>query len=71
LNEPEHFARAPIDGGGYCLHLLRIARLFQQILRGHGDVIERISQVMADDGQEFFPGGKSDLGFAVALLFPG
>ena len=34
-------------------------------------MIERISQVMADDGQEFFPGGKSRLGFAVALLFPG
>ena len=43
----------------------------QQILGGSGDVIERISQVMADDGQKFSPGGKSRLRLAMTLLSPG
>jgi hypothetical protein len=71
LNQPEHFARASTDGGRDLFHILRLAWLFEQILGGHRDVIERIPQVMTYDGQEFFPGSKGGLGFAVALLFPG
>src|SRR5437588_9531647 len=34
-------------------------------------MIERISQVVADDGEKFLPGGEIDPGFSVALLFLG
>jgi hypothetical protein len=34
-------------------------------------MIERVSQVMANDGEELFPGGEIRLGFSVALLLPG